>query len=342
TATQLMRLRTGSDAHDRERVVIERQVKHMIRLVDDLLDVSRITRGKVELRKAPVELARVIAQAIEATSALVEDRGQRLTLEVPGTGLVVDGDFDRLAQVIGNLVVNSAKYTPRGGRIAISAQREGADACVRVSDSGIGLPAELLPHVFEMFVQGERTRDRAEGGLGLGLAIVKNLVELHGGHVTAASDGPGKGAVISVWLPLAARAAATTGAGSAQAQDAAWPLRILVVDDNVDAAELLAELLRSMGYETDVAHDAGGALEAARQRPPDVALLDIGLPAVDGYELARRMRALPALATTPLVAITGYGQQGDRARSEAAGFAAHLVKPIGSRELRAVLEQARH
>jgi PAS domain S-box-containing protein len=327
TALQLMSLR-GDKGAERERAIIERQARHLVRLVDDLLDVSRITRGKIELERAPTELAAVIAKAVEMASPLLERRSHALALDVQPE-LVVDGDPVRLAQVFQNLLTNAAKYTQPGGHVAVRGRRQGEDAVVEIHDDGIGIAAHLLSSVFEPFVQGERALDRSEGGLGIGLMLVRSLVELHGGSVTAHSDGAGKGSRFDVTLPLLRAGAAgrpTTGPQSVLAPSTAGR-RVLLVDDNSDAAEMLAQLLRGVGHQVTVAHDGPSALAAARAFAPEVALLDIGLPVMDGYELARHLRA--ALPRAPLfIALTGYGQQHDRQRSLDAGFVDHMVKPV--------------
>ena len=326
TALQLMQLRGVSAG--RERDVIARQVDHLARLVDDLLDVSRITRGKIELKREPLELGAVITQAIEMASPLVERRRHSLEVEVAREGLRVVGDATRLAQVFANLLTNAAKYTEVGGHVAVRAAREGDAVVVRVSDDGIGIHPDLLPRVFEMFTQGRRKLDRAEGGLGLGLTLVKSLVELHDGTVAVASDGPGRGSCFSVSLPAApAGAKAATPTPPAGAPIASRR-RVLVVDDNEDAAELIADALRELGHEVAVAHDGLRAISVADDFRPDVGLLDIGLPVLDGYELASRLRGVLGGARLRLVAITGYGQEHDRRRALDAGFDDHVVKPI--------------
>ncbi|MDB4968847.1 MAG: two-component hybrid sensor and regulator, partial [Myxococcales bacterium] len=341
TALQLMRLR-GDDSLNKERTVIERQVSHVVRLVDDLLDVSRITRGKVELKRQPVELAEVVAKAIEMASPLLEERHHALDVNVPRSGLCIDGDQVRLAQVVSNLLNNAAKYTPANGRIVVTALREQEWAVLRVSDSGVGLSAEFLPRVFELFVQERQSIDRSQGGLGLGLAIVRSLVELHGGTVAAQSAGRDQGSDFIVRLPLAIQPGERAAPADARPAPALEPLgdglRVLVVDDNVDAADLLAESLRTMGYQTAIAYDGPEALRVAAQFEPQIALLDIGLPVMDGYELAQHLRRVPGRERLRLVAITGYGQDSDRARSERAGFDSHLVKPINLDQIGTLLD----
>ena len=338
TALQLMTMR-GETGSPRERAIIERQVRHLTGLVDDLLDVSRITRGKIELRRRPVELGAVIAQAIETASPVLEQHRHELRVEVPREGMIVDADAGRLAQVIANLLTNAAKYTRPGGRIAVVAAREGEVLVVRVQDTGIGIDPDFLPRMFEPFTQARQAIDRSSGGLGLGLAIVRSLVELHGGSVSAASPGRGHGAEFTVRLPVAG-----AGAGAkAQAVSPATPgpgeaaQRVLIVDDNEDAAQALAAGLGLLGYHVRVAHDGPSALRIAEAFEPDVAILDIGLPVMDGYELARRFAEHPQLARALRIAVTGYGQEQDRRRSAAAGFRAHLVKPIELERLHATL-----
>jgi len=331
-----MKLR-GSGELERERTIIERQVHHLLRLVDDLLDVSRITRGKLRLERKPVELAEVVAQAIERVGPLIAQRAHRLVLDVPIDGLLVEGDPARLAQVVANLLMNAGKYTPSGGRIEVCATAEGGEAVLAVRDNGLGIPADLLPSVFELFVQGPRGRDRSDGGLGLGLAIVQNLVRLHGGSVAVHSDGIGKGAEFTVRLPLALRV--RDGQPVAAQGQAPWRgrgLRVLVVDDNVDAALTLAELIETMGCEARVAHDGPAALLAAQELRPALVLLDIGLPVMDGYEVAARLRCS---GDQPLriAALTGYGQPEDRERSRRAGFDCHFVKPLAPEALQALI-----
>jgi signal transduction histidine kinase len=340
TAVQLMQLHPRGDRR-RELEVIDRQVKHVIRLVDDLLDVSRITRGKVQLNKVRVEASRLVANAVEMASPLLEQRRHQLAVEVPRSGLPLDADDARLAQVLANLLTNAAKYTEPGGHIAVTAACEGAEVVIRVRDNGRGIAAEMLPRIFDLFVQGQRSPDRAEGGLGLGLALVRNLVELHGGSVAARSEGPGCGSEFVVRLPRAPvqeRALdddkELTAAGGLQAQK-----RVLLVDDNQDAAELLGEVLRSAGHEVAIAHDGPEALGLLRRFHPEVAVLDIGLPVMDGYELARRLRKEPELDRLRCIAVTGYGQETDRARSRQAGFELHLVKPV---DLSALLQALQH
>jgi signal transduction histidine kinase/ActR/RegA family two-component response regulator len=342
TALQLMKLR-GNDAVKRERDVIERQVRHVSRLVDDLLDVSRITRGKVSLDKEPVELSVAISKAIEIAEPLMEERAHRLQVNVPDHGLVVDADPVRLSQIVANLLSNAARYTMPGGRIEVTSRREGVDAVIDVIDNGVGISAELLPRVFDLFVQGERAIDRSEGGLGLGLALVDNLVRMHGGAVSAHSEGPGRGSRFTVRLPAIertreeAREVAELPAYGA-ALESRQPRRILIVDDNADAAETMAEMLKMLGHTVVVAYDGPQGLLALESFNADVALLDIGLPVMDGYELARRIRDGRAEQPPRLIAMTGYGQAEDRAHSRSAGFDEHLVKPVSIESVIAAIE----
>jgi CheY-like chemotaxis protein/nitrogen-specific signal transduction histidine kinase len=339
TALQLMKLRADGNTA-REQRIIERQVDHLVRLVDDLLDISKITRGKIELRRETVEIAEVVAKAVEMASLLFEERAHRLAIEAPRVGLLWEGDPIRLAQVVANLLTNAARYTPRGGDVRLTAIKHGAEVVIRVRDNGVGISAEMLPRIFDLFVQGKRKADRAEGGLGIGLTLVKTLVGLHGGSVVATSAGPGYGSEFVIRLPVAP-AAPVEPASPTNIPVAAVPARplsprrkrVLVVDDNDDAAELLAEALRLAGHEVEVANSPVAALALAPGFLPEVAVLDIGLPVMDGYELAARLRAEPALANCRLIALTGYGQEHDRVRSQKLGFQRHLVKPVDLEKL---------
>jgi signal transduction histidine kinase/ActR/RegA family two-component response regulator len=325
TALQLMKAR-APDVLERERAIVERQVAHLRRLIDDLLDVSRITRGRVALRRRPIELGEVVAAAVEATSPLLEQQRHVLHVDVADR-LLVDGDPTRLAQVVANLLTNAAKYTDPGGRIDVVAAREGDGVVLTVRDTGVGIPGEVLPRVFDPFAQAPQALDRAAGGLGLGLAIVRGLVAAHGGTVAASSDGPGLGTSVVVRLPaLAAPAPVEADDPRADAPPSGARRRVLVVDDNRDAAELLAEALGVAGHDVRVAFDGPGALHLAAAFRPDLGLLDIGLPVMDGYELARRLRE--AHPDVGLVAVTGYGQREDVERARRAGFDGHLVKPV--------------
>ncbi|WP_437536987.1 ATP-binding protein [Sorangium sp. So ce726] len=326
TALRLMRVRSEGPV-SREHAVIERQVEHVCRLVDDLLDVSRVTRGKVELDLEAIEIQHVIAQAVEMTAPMFEQRRHDLAVDAPTSGLVVRGDRARLAQVVSNLLTNAARYTPPAGRILIRAARIDDEVVITVIDNGIGISPELLPRIFDPFVQGRTEIHRTESGLGIGLALVKNLVTLHGGTVEVASEGTGKGSSFTVRLPAAA-AVAEAAESVPPPRFSEVRERVLVVDDNIDAGELLAELLRVEGHEVALTHDGAGTLEMLDRFRPTVALLDIGLPDMDGYELAAVIGRRQGAAGPRLIALTGRGQMQDRARSAAAGFADHLVKPI--------------
>ena len=323
----------------REREIIDRQVDHMARLVDDLLDVSRITRSKIELRKQLVDLAHIVVRTLEVAGPLFEKYDHEIATSIE-PGLIVEADETRLAQVITNLVTNAAKYTPRGGRIEVRAQREHGEVVLRVRDNGIGIPADMLSHVFDLFAQERQSIARSDGGLGLGLAIVRSLVTMHGGSVHVSSDGRGRGSEFTVRLPASAYAAAPNRQEPKPSLVEVSRLRVLVVDDNVDAAELLAESLRDMGHDTAVAFDGAEALRVADQFKPQIALLDIGLPVMDGYEVARQLSNSSEYRPALLVAITGYGLEADRQKSQEAGFAAHLIKPVRVQTLREILAQA--
>ena len=318
--------------------VIERQVKHLGRLVDDLLDVARLSHEKVELRLEPVSVQRIVTEAVEAARPGIEERGHRLRLSVAGAPIWLMGDPTRLVQVVGNLLTNAAKYTPTGGEIAVTAGVEEADAVIRVRDSGIGIPAELLPNVFDVFTQGDRSLPGSGGGLGLGLAIASSIVAQHGGTLTASSAGPGRGSEFVVRLPRtdvvpdAPSAAVAVEDGQRGATD------VLVVDDNVDTCEMLSMALQLEGHRVDVAANGEEALARVHGGQAEVVIIDIGLPDMDGYELAERIRAVRGSATY-LVALTGYGQPEDRDRSRLAGFDAHLVKPTSIEELTRLLRE---
>jgi signal transduction histidine kinase len=337
TALELMRQKETTTP--REQATIERQVQHVIRLVDDLLDVSKITRGKIDLQRRVVEVALVVAKAAEIAGHLIEQRAHHLTIEVPDD-LHVDGDEGRLAQVVANLLTNAARYTPPGGQIRVVAEVDGADVVIRVSDSGVGIEPELLGRVFDLFLQGQRGADRAEGGLGIGLALVKNLVLLHGGAVSAHSDGPGKGSEFTIRLARAEGPAETAAVPAVPALPVARSARrVLVVDDNEDAAMLLGEFIRMCGHEVEVVHDPAAALRMVQGFVPEVAVLDIGLPGMDGYELAAQLRGITP--SCRLVALTGYGHDRDRQRTQEAGFEAHFVKPVPIDTLLEFLDSAR-
>jgi signal transduction histidine kinase/ActR/RegA family two-component response regulator len=306
----------------------ERQVGHLGRLLDDLLDVSRITQGKITLHKEPVELREVVQLALEATRHSIDSRAHTLGVTLPPEPLVIDADRARLAQVLVNLLTNAAKYTDPGGRLMLGVERADGEIVLRVSDNGVGIAPEMLGTVFDLFTQAERSLERAEGGLGIGLTLVRSLVEMHGGTVEARSAGADRGAEFVVRLPAPQAAAAPRQSRGADRTAPAAALRVLVVDDNHDAAASLASLLGLWGHQVAVAHDGAHALETARAFTPDVVLLDIGLPGIDGYEVARRLRREAGLPRPVLIALSGYGQETDRHRGRDAGFDEHLVKPV--------------
>ncbi|HEV8578427.1 MAG TPA: ATP-binding protein [Thermoanaerobaculia bacterium] len=324
--------------------VIDRQLAHLTRLVDDLLDVSRISSGKITIHREPVEMAPVVETAVDSSRPLIEARKHTLEILLPDEPLQVEGDPTRLSQILLNLLNNAAKYTPEGGGIRLAVAREGAQAVVRVADTGLGISAELLPRVFDLFTQGDRSLDRAEGGLGIGLALVRRLVEMHGGSVEAHSAGPGCGSEFVVRLPwLAAPPAPRDSSGERETQplQPAGPRRVLVIDDNRDAADMMTVLLELWGHEVRIAHHGLEALDLAADYRPDAVLLDIGLPGMDGYEVAKRLRQLPGWDGVMLVAVTGYGQDEDLRRSRETGFDHHLVKPVEPLKLECLLASAR-
>jgi PAS domain S-box-containing protein len=331
TAVQLMKQR-GDPSTTHEREVILRQAQHLVRLVDDLLDVSRVASGKVVLSKKTLELSSVVSKAIEATAPLFEERRHELHVSVPANDLAVEADEVRLTQVVSNLLANAARYTPPGGRIDIAATRDADEVVLRVRDNGIGIELKLLPSVFEMFVQGERSPDRSQGGLGLGLSLVRTLTTMHGGTASARSEGLGRGSEFTVRLPVSTKEPAHDQ-GEATKLSTTRSRRVLVVDDNIDAADMLAFVLEDVGHEVQVANDPSEALSLADTFRPQVAILDIGLPVMDGYELGRELEARLGDAAPVLIALTGYGLEQDKRRSEEAGFFLHLVKPIDARKL---------
>jgi signal transduction histidine kinase len=333
-AVQIMQRRTLEDPQlVWTRDVIERQLASLTRLVDDLLDVSRITRGKINVSREPLEVSKVVASALETVQPILAEKGHTLEVDVPEAPLRVDGDLTRLTQLVGNVLTNAAKYTDSGGRIGLSVSAQGPWVEVRVRDSGIGIPAEQLPRIFELFAQVDRAGERARGGLGIGLALVRRLVELHGGTVSARSDGPGRGSEFLIRLPRRfdtprALPAEESGAANGAATSATCRRRILIVDDNKDALESLATLMEMAGHTVETAADGELALAVAATFRPDLILLDLGLPKLDGYEVARHIRAAPWGRSVVLVALTGWGQDADRRRTRETGFDSHLVKPL--------------
>lgn len=338
SATHLLQHAPGDLALvERASGVIARQVTHMRNLIDDLMDVSRVTRGLVKLDRAPVALQDIVQAAVEQTRPLVDARRHALVLRLAEAPVTVNGDRTRLIQVVANLLNNAAKYTPTGGRITVRLRADGGSAVLGISDTGMGMATELLPRVFDLFTQAERTPDRSQGGLGVGLALVKSVVQLHDGSVAASSEGTGRGSTFTVVMPLSAASPAEVGV-SAPVR-AAGALDILLVDDNQDAASTLADVLRGAGHFVDVAHDPTQALRdaALRARPHEVYILDIGLPGMTGYDLLRGLRLETGAAPRLAIALTGYGQPADRASSAEAGFDTHLVKPVHEDTLLALL-----
>lgn len=341
-ALQLMKLR---GVEFREREILERQVNHLTRLVDDLLDISRIERGRVELRKRPVEFSQPVIRAIEVVSPLIEQRQQKLDIQVPLEGLLVDGDPDRLAQVLSNLLTNASKYSDPRSQIRIEACRSSGNVRCTVKDTGIGIAPEMLEGIFDPFVQQPEAVDRSRGGLGLGLAIVRSLVVMHGGSVRAASDGLGHGSEFTVQLPALESndRVQAIAVPSEQIRPARVPKvvkRVLVVDDNVDAAEMLKQALQSLGHDIEVAHNGPAALSQARSFRPDVVLVDIGLPEMSGYDLAREFQVRWGEGRSPqLIALTGHAQHTHRERSRDLGFTHHLVKPVDLGALSSILAE---
>ena len=331
TAVELLRLRELAESQRvHARDIIERQVGSLVCLIDELLDVSRITRGMITLHREPVLIAAIVAHAVETARPLIDARRHDLTLDLPQELITVDGDKTRLAQVISNLLQNAAKFTDAGGRIVLKASRKGRHAIISVKDTGIGIPKELVPTVFELFTRCHPESDLGQGGLGVGLALARRLTEMHEGTITVHSDGPGQGAEFVVSLPLLATEAAPARDHSHESQGipAVAPRRVLIVDDSHDAAESLAMLLELRGHEVRMAHDGLEALAVAETFKPHIALLDLGMPKMDGYEAAREMRRHAWGKSATLIAITGWGQQQDRQRTAEAGFDAHLVKPV--------------
>jgi PAS domain S-box-containing protein len=323
------------------RDVIDRQATHLSRLVDDLLDVSRVTRGKLQLQAAPMDLSAAVHRAVEISRPLIESRRHHLQVIVPSAPVTIHGDITRISQVVSNLLTNAAKYTPEGGRIAVELAAQGEDAVLRITDTGMGIPPGLIERVFDLFAQVERTIDRAAGGLGIGLTLARRIVTLHGGTITAASPGAGKGSTFTVRLPRIAREHRPPESASDMPLEPSKGPRhsILVVDDNADSAESLAMLLRMLGHQVDIETEGLAALARIRASRPDLTFLDIGLPGISGYDVARAVREDPHMTGLRLYAMTGYGQEEDRRRSMEAGFDGHLVKPVAAEDLQAVIDK---
>jgi signal transduction histidine kinase/CheY-like chemotaxis protein len=342
-AVKILRARTPSPEELQWATnIIDRQTEHMTRLVEDLLDVSRITRGTIELRRERVDVSSILKAAMEASSAAIERSRHKLTVSQPPEPLYVDGDLTRLTQVLTNLLDNAAKYTDSGGQIWLSAEREGDDAVIRVKDSGIGIAAEALPTIFEMFSQGRTSPDRAQGGLGVGLSLVDRLVKLHGGSVSAYSAGLDKGSQFTIRLPAvqATRQSPPELRAPSELQAAGSRRRILVVDDNIDSADSLAMLLQMIGHEVETANDGEHALRIAETFRPQVAILDIGLPKINGYDLAKQIREQSWARDVVLIALTGWGTPHYRQLSAESGFNHHLTKPVELDVLQQLLANA--
>jgi signal transduction histidine kinase/CHASE1-domain containing sensor protein/CheY-like chemotaxis protein len=335
--TALEGIKRDRSTIDRQLSIIERQARHMVRIVDDLLDVSRISRGKIELRKQRLSVREALARAADSLSPVARTCELKLTVSFPPSPVSVEADPVRLEQILGNLLSNAIKYTPRGGVVELAACAEGGELEVRVRDTGIGIAPEALGKLFDPFVQARGAKDFAKGGLGIGLALVRALVELHGGTVRAESAGPGRGSTFIVLLPGALEG--TTPIEIVPVPPRARRGRVLVVDDNLDAADTLAEAVRLDGHEVRVAHDGPSALEEAREFVPEVVLLDIGLPGMDGYDVVQKLRELPQVRGAQIVALTGFGQQSDRQRALSAGFDDHLVKPVDLETVTAILRR---
>ena len=327
------------------RDVVDRQVSLLARLVEELLDVSRISQGKISLKKAPVDLARIISHSVETARPLIDQRGQTLTVSVPAAPVWLSADFARLSQVVANLLNNASKYTGEGGRIELTADAGEGEATITVRDNGARIEPQLLPKVFDLFVQGERALDRGQGGLGIGLTLVKRLVELHQGHVEVASEGPGRGASFRVTLPCISVVEPQQRAPQpsvTRSSSEVYGRRVLVVDDNVDAAESTAAFLRLEGHEVKAVHDGIQALASLKVFDPHVVVLDIGLPGLDGYAVARQLRERGDTSHVLLIALTGYGQREDRQRAADSGFDYHYVKPADPREIQNAIERGRN
>ncbi len=324
---QLLKLvNSDAEAAEQSRAMMERQVDQMVRLVDDLMDVSRISRGKIELRRERLPLIDVLASAVETSRPLIEQMGHELSVVPPSQSVVVDADLTRLSQVFLNLLNNAAKYSNRGGHIWLTAKRQGSEVVVSVKDAGIGIAPEQLPRIFEMFSQIDNSLERSQGGLGIGLTLVQRLVQMHGGSVEAHSEGPGRGSEFIMRLPVVEEASVPQRAKGEEAKKAS--LRILIADDNRDGADSLSKMLKIMGSETLTAYDGEDAVSAAAVFRPDVILMDIGMPKLNGNEACLRMRELPWERQPMIMALTGWGQDGDRQRTQDAGFDHHLVKPV--------------
>ncbi len=340
---QIMRLNHDTDVIENVRSMMDRQMNHLVRLIDDLLDVSRVSQGKIELKREKITVKSVVESAVEASQPFVEERSHTLEINLPDEILWIDADLTRVAQIINNLINNAAKYTPDGGHIVLRATKEDGWISISVADNGLGIPEDMLPKVFELFTQVDRNLERSQGGLGIGLALVRRLAEMHGGSIIAESAGLGKGSTFTVRLPLAMPKVEETPVALTGDQEPEAPprsLNILVVDDNLDAAKTTGWMLEMIGHVPTLAHDGPGALSAARELNPEVIMLDIGLPGMNGYDVCRALRKEVQFKNTLFIAQTGWGQERDRKEAEAAGFHYHLVKPVGLDDISNLLTDA--
>ncbi|HEY6248090.1 MAG TPA: PAS domain S-box protein [Pyrinomonadaceae bacterium] len=337
-AVEILDRQNDEPTQQKARTIIRRQVGHLVVLVNDLLEVTRVLSGRIQLHQEELDLRGIVQRALETTRDLFEQRKHELNVTLPEEPVWLMGDALRLEEVIVNLLNNAAKYTPEGGHVSLSLNKEGEDAVVRVKDTGVGIGPDLLPQVFDLFTQAKRTLDRSQGGLGVGLTVVRKLVEMHGGTTEAHSSGLGQGSEFIVRLPILLSPLRRDTVSSAERAQSTQAWRVLVVDDNVDSADSIASLLESSGHDVKVAYSAEKALEMATDYQPEIMLLDIGLPEMDGYEVAKRLRQNPQLKDLRLIALTGYGQDSDRQRSREAGFDAHVVKPVDWRNLSELLE----
>ncbi len=326
---QILRMAPEGPRAEEVRGMMDRQLTHMVRLIDDLLDVSRVSRGRIDLRKVRMSLQEAVSSALETSRPLIEANEHRLTLDMPADPLWVEGDLTRLAQVVSNLLNNAAKYTSPGGHIRLTVRRQNGHADIEVVDNGLGIDADMLPRVFDLFTQADRHLDRSQGGLGIGLALVSKLVEMHGGTSRAVSEGHDKGSIFTVSLPLIDEQGAAIGKGLQKTQKKTMaPMKVLIVDDNIDSAQTSLWMLDLMGHKGTLAHEGVRALEIARDLKPDVVLLDIGMPGMDGYEVCRQLRRMPEMKNKTVIAQTGWGQESDRQKAFAAGFDHHITKPV--------------
>ncbi|MCE9603382.1 MAG: PAS domain S-box protein [Planctomycetia bacterium] len=339
---QLLKLQGSNDAAlQQTTALMERQLSHLVRLVDDLMDVSRIVTGKMSFQKEPVELAMVIARAVEETQPAIDARGHELMLSLPARPIVVDADAVRLAQVVSNLLVNAAKYTDKPSRVWLSVERQGDEALIRVKDTGLGIAPEVLPRIFSLFVQADTSLARSQGGLGIGLTVVKRIVEMHGGRVVATSEGIGKGSEFIVHMPISQTSVPVSKSSLSLQQARTTKRKILVVDDNVDAAGTISSLLKAWDHDVQTVFNGPSALEVVKSFRPEIIILDIGLPGMSGYEVARAIKADPLSSGIVIAALTGYGQESDRKKSQEAGFDYHITKPPDPHVLESLLVSPR-